>query len=338
MANAVIVGGTGQIGFAVAQRLVEAGWNVTLTSRHPAPLLPVEFRHSVADGTDAVALSAIVGTDTDLLLSCVAYGADDSQRLAGISSAVGRIAVVSTASVYCDTAGRYLDTAASTGAPRFSGLLTEQTPTVDPDSNTYSSNKIAMERALLQQACCPVTILRPGAIHGPHSKLAREWWFVKRLLDGRQSIPLAYRGASQLQTTSTAAIANAVIQAANGQLPPIVNVADADCPTVTDIAQTIMRLMGMQAELIALPDEPNYPPQFGATPWSIPHPMVCSTIIDSAELYARAVEPAIRWLLDTVDNGNWRERLPVLASLPPDQFDYAADDRACALPGATRIA
>lgn len=194
-----------------------------------------------------------------------------------------------------------------------------------------------MEQQLLRLASCPVTVLRPGAIHGPHSKLAREWWFVKRLLDGRPSIPLAYRGASQLQPTSTGAIADAIIQATDGKLPPIVNVADADCPTVTDMAQTIMRLMGVQSELIALPDEPSYPPQFGATPWSIPHPMICSTVIDGVEPYARAVEPAIRWLLATVDNGNWRERLPMLASLPIDPFDYAADDRASALPGARRI-
>ncbi|MDN3353148.1 hypothetical protein [Actinomadura sp. DC4] len=36
----------------------------------------------------------------------------------------------------------------------------------------------------------PVTIVRPGAIHGPGSTYSREWWLVRRVLDRRPAVLL----------------------------------------------------------------------------------------------------------------------------------------------------
>lgn len=337
MPRAVIVGGTGQIGLAVARRLAGEAWEVTVVSRHAAAL-PDKCRHIEVDARDAGVLRTVVGSHTDLLMSCVAFDAADAECLAQAGQVAGRIVAISSASVYRDDEGRTLDEASDCGFPAFPVPLSEKSPTVAPGPETYSTRKAAMESALLSGAACPVTILRPCAIHGPESKHAREWWFVKRLLDRRAAIPLAYRGRSQFQTTSVAAIADAVGRAVAGDLPAIANVSDADSPTVTEIARAIMDIMGVQAELIGLPDAPAYPPKLGATPWSIPQPMIVTGAATAKATYAQSVEPAVRWLVRHVGNENWRERLPQLAAYPYDHFDYEADERALGLPGAASLA
>ena len=212
--------------------------------------------------------------------------------------------------------------------------MTEDSPTVAAGPETYSTRKIAMEEALRSVASCPVTILRPCAIHGPDSKHAREWWFVKRLLDGRTAIPLAYRGQSRFQTTSVAAITDAILLAVAGDLPAVANVSDADCPTVAEIGRTIMGIMGARADLIGLPDAASYPPKLGATPWSIPRPMVCSAAATAQLTYAQSVEPAIKWLTNSVPSENWTQSLPQLAAYATHTFDYQVDDQALRTSGA----
>lgn len=192
MPRVVIVGGTGQIGVATARRLADEAWDVTVVSRR-AIALPNGCRHVNADARDAERLRTLVGSDTDLLLSCVAFDTADAECLVRAGREAGRIVAISSASVYRDDEGRTLDEAFECCFPAFPVPLTEESTTVAPGPETYSTRKIAMERALLGSATCPVTILRPCAIHGPESKHAREWWFVKRLLDGRTAIPLAYR-------------------------------------------------------------------------------------------------------------------------------------------------
>jgi nucleoside-diphosphate-sugar epimerase len=204
--KAIIIGGTGQIGLTTARLLDAENWDVTLVSRTSNKLAGV--RHVVADASDAAKLKTIVGTDTDLLVSCIAFDAADADCLAMAGRNAQRIVAVSSASVYCDDEGRTLDEASENGFPDFQKVLAENSTTVAPGPDTYSTRKVAMERRLVEASSSQVTILRPCAIHGPESKYAREWWFVKRLLDGRKAIPLAYAGRSRFQTTSVAAIAD----------------------------------------------------------------------------------------------------------------------------------
>jgi nucleoside-diphosphate-sugar epimerase len=203
--KAIIIGGTGQIGLAVARLLTCENWDVTLASRARAHAVR-GFNHAVSDARDLEALRGLIDTNTDLVLSCVAFDTADADFLVAAGRNAGRIVAISSASVYRDDDGRTLDEAGQCGFPEFQNPLTEESVTVDAGPETYSTRKIAMERRLIETASCPVSILRPCAIHGPESKHAREWWFVKRLLDGRKAIPLAYAGRSRFQTTSVAAI------------------------------------------------------------------------------------------------------------------------------------
>lgn len=325
MPSALLLGGTGQIGLAVANRLAGEGWDVRLGSRRKsAPEGP--WRYVTWHRDRPGSFDRALGDGADLLLDCVGFDASAADRLLAVQGRVGHLMVISSASVYRDAQRRTLDEAVDgTGFPKFPIPIPEDCPTVDAGPETYSTRKVAMEECLLQ-AEAKATVLRPCAIHGPHSKHAREWWFVKRLLDGRTRIPLAYQGRSQFQTTSTAAIAEAVLFAVQSEAPAVMNVADADSPTVREIGQVVMDVMGTRAELVGLPDEP-YPPAVGATPWSVPAPMIIGSSAPSAGSYAVTAPAAIDWLLRTIRDRDWRAMLPQLAAYPNDHFDYEAEDR-----------
>lgn len=193
MASAFIIGGTGQIGIGVAKRLAREGWTVRLASRTPPPLEGL-WRHVPFDHREPGALATAIGHGADLLMDCIAFDEPDADKLLSVEASVGHIIAVSSASVYRDEHGRTLDEASQCGFPCFPVPIGENQPTVEPGPKTYSTRKVAMEKRLLDHAQGRATILRPAAIHGPYSKHAREWWFVRRLLDGRQRIPLAYGG------------------------------------------------------------------------------------------------------------------------------------------------
>ena len=324
MPSAFIVGGTGQIGRAVAHAMLAEGWEVRIASRsEPDGALPCARVRLSTDDPDF--LQTAIADGTDVILDCVCFDGKDSDRLLTLKDRVGRIVAVSSASVYRDAQGRTLDEAIDCGPPQFPVPIPEDHPTVPPGPQTYSTRKVEMERRLLQQTNIPVTILRPCAIHGPYSKHAREWWFVKRLLDGRAQIPLAYGGRSRFQTTSTGEIARAVLHAAKGQAAPVVNVIDADAPTVAEIGQVIMAVMGRDARLVGLPDEP-FPPTVGATPWSTEQPLVCASSLPPGQPYKETVPEAVEWLLAATRTQPWEKLLPQLAAYPRDHFDYDAED------------
>ncbi|MEM7710001.1 MAG: NAD-dependent epimerase/dehydratase family protein [Pseudomonadota bacterium] len=329
MPDVFVIGGSGQIGMAVAARLSAAGWSVRLGSRQ-APPAAGPWRH-VAMAADE--LEAALGAGADLVLDCIAFDGADADRLISVGDRVGRVVAVSSASVYRDAAGRTLDEASETGFPQFPLPIPVEHATVAPGPETYSTRKVEMEKRLLAGLPGRATILRPCAIHGAWSKHAREWWFVKRLLDGRRAIPLAYGGRSRFQTTSVAAIAEAVERAAADGSPEVVNVADADAPDVAEIGRAIMAEMGVTAELVGLPDAP-FPPDLGVTPWSVAQPMIVDAPATEAGPYAQSVGPAVRWLMEDVARGDWRAMVPQLAAYPRDHFDYGADDRALAEGGA----
>ena len=293
------------------------------------PSEPVPGEHISLDRNAPGALAAALGEGTDLLLDCVSMDAGDADRLLSVQDRVGALVAVSSISVYRDEEGRTLDEAAECGFPRFPVPISEDYSTVAPGPETYSTRKVAMKRRLLEGTRVFATVLRPCAIHGPHTKHAREWWFVKRLLDGRRRIPLAYGGRSRFQTTSTAAIAAAVRTAASGEVSGVVNVADADAPTVAEIGRTVMAVVEREAEIVEFPDG-AYPPKHGATPWSTAAPMVCASRVPPVGTYAETVPPAIRWLVEATRGRAWREVLPQLAAYPRDHFDYAMDDQAMA--------
>jgi nucleoside-diphosphate-sugar epimerase len=333
-AHAFIIGGTGQIGVAVARDLLKHGWTVMLAHRGgrspPRDLLERGATTLALDRRQPGALSeAFRGADA--VIDTVAFTADDADQLLELQENAGAFVVVSSASVYRDAAGRSLDEAGTGGFPELPEPISETQPTVDPGPETYSTQKVALERHLLDHALRPVTILRPCAIHGPGSIHPREWWFVKRMIDGRPQIPLAHSGRSRFHTSAVANIAAATRAALDTPGSRILNVGDPAALTVAEIGAAIAVPMGYRGEFVLV--ETDDPSGLGGTPWSTPRPFVLDMTSARdleyvpATTYETAMPAVCAWLTEAGDAGDWRKAFPILAAYPGDLFDYAAEDR-----------
>ena len=294
MPHAVLLGGTGQIGRAVARHLLDHDWTVTLAyrgrSHPPDALIERGAVAAVLDRDHSGTLAGVLGAGADLLVDAVAYGPEHARQLLEVQDDVGALVVISSASVNRDEAGRTLDEASETGFPVLPEPMREDQPTVEPGPETYSTRKVALERVLLDGATVPVTVFRPAAIHGPGSSHPREWWIVKRVLDRRPVIPLAYRGDSRFHTTAATNIAATVRIVAGLQGRRVLNVADPTALPVDAIAGLVGSHLGFSRRML-LVDDGRYPPLLGRTPGRSGTPS-CSTR-QRCEPWATAPRPTM---------------------------------------------
>jgi nucleoside-diphosphate-sugar epimerase len=211
MPEAFVLGGTGQIGRALARRFLEAGWDVRVGSRGELPP-GLDVQHVRVDRSEGKSLDGAVG-DVDVLVDLIAYSEADARQLLALEGRVGSLIVVSSMAVYADDEGRSMDDADGVDAfPKLPVPIPETQRTVPPGDSTYATRKVALEQALLAGPS-PATVLRPGAIYGRGSPLAREWFFVKRCLDGRRAVILGDEGRSVFHTTSVENIAELALVA-----------------------------------------------------------------------------------------------------------------------------
>lgn len=330
--TALLIGGTGQIGWASAENLLEHGWDVTIASRAGAAG-PAGARTITLDREDTGQL--VAGAEgADLVLDAVAFTPAHGAQLAQLAGRVGSLVVVSTASVYLGDNGTYLDIATGPDDfPAYPEPVTEQQPTIDNDEATYSPLKAAMERVLLGTQDLPVSILRPGAIHGPNSKYVREWFFVKRALDRRQHAVLAYDGTSRFGTSATANIAELVRLCGEQPGMRTLNAEDPVVPTVREIGETVFGILGHRCKIVGMPGAPRG--ELGTSPWAVPSPFIESMAFAEQELgyrpvvtYEEGVRSAIEWLVDEATAANWRERFPRMVERygADEWFPYDEED------------
>ena len=327
--RALIVGGSGQIGRAATRNLLAAGWDVTAAQRHPSGVVAPLAPHTITlDRDDPGALAKAVGDGFDAVIDTVAYDDAHARQWLALQGSIGALLIISSGSVYCDARGRTLDEAAETGFPDFPVPINEDQPTVAPGPATYSTRKVALEQTLLQGAAIPVTVLRPCAIHGEASRHPREWWFVKRMLDGRVRIPLAYNGESRFHTSATANIAELARVALEAGGTRILNAADPRALSVAEIGRAIGRAYNRDLDLTLLPGPPRR--GVGATPWSVAGPLIVDTSRGEALGYrpVTGFEDAIGEACRSAEAlaAQGAPFAPYLATM----FDYAAEDAALA--------
>ncbi|MGW1051932.1 NAD-dependent epimerase/dehydratase family protein [Streptomyces sp. NPDC002521] len=336
MKRALVIGASGQIGRPAVDALARDGWAVTAASRSGGrdEAWDEGVRTVRLDRSDDAALAALVGDGCDLLVDMVAYDAVHARQLTSLAGRIGSAVVISSVAVYDDGAGRNFDTMGTPdGFPTYPVPIPETHPTVAPGEASYSTRKVALERELHAAAgTLPVTVLRPGAVHGPYSPLPRELYFVKRNLDGRRRRVLSYRGESRFHTASARNIAELVRLAAAHPGTRVLNACDGEAPTVAGIGAAVDAVMGVETEttFLAAPPEGSV----GQSPWSTPLPVVADMSAAERELgyrpvvsYAESLPETVAWLTDGLRAGrDWRECFPLLARVYPDLFDYAAED------------
>ena len=337
MSRAIVLGGTGVVGRAIALRLARDGWRVDVTGREarnmPSDLTAAGVSFVRADSRDATEVAVAFGAGADLLVDCVCYTAADARRLLPLARDATSTVMISSKAVYADAVGNHSN---SDVPPQFDGPIRETQSTVRPsdidfDSREgYGANKVAAERVLLDSGL-PVSVLRPSKIHGRGAARPREWVFVKRVLD-RRPLLLARRGADVDHTTAAANLAALVEIAAARPGTRVLNCADPDAPSGLEIARAIARLLDHEWHEVLL--DGDAVGNVGLHPWDAVHPIV----LDMSEAQALGYSPAGDFVSTVADEVDWLVREARggadVASLPSGDdpffapyFDYAAEDR-----------
>jgi nucleoside-diphosphate-sugar epimerase len=322
-----IILGYGQIGSAVAREMVEHGWQVRVMRRsiEGALSVPDGVRFEQLDRNEAGALRAALRGGADAVIDTVAYTAEHGRQWLEVDSDIGSLTVISSISVYCDADGRTMDEAQGRGFPAFPIPISEDQPTIAPSADTYPSRKAALERVLLDRARCPVALLRPGAIHGELSRQPREWWFIKRILDGRRRVPLAFDGAPRFHTSAAANIAALCRLTAEQQLTGAFNIVDPTALSAEEIGRAIAAVYGVDLDIVRLPGPPRG--QVGEHPWCIPADM----IMDMTRASSLGYRPAVSYT-DTIERvcrsaeAMVGTGMALPAYLGAEFFDYARED------------
>ncbi|QCO96832.1 reductase [Arthrobacter sp. 24S4-2] len=307
MKRAVILGGTGVLGRAMAWRLIKAGWAVDVTGRDrdrmPKGLTAAGARFITSERREPAALAGAIGAGADLLVDAVCFTETDARQLLPHLPDVSSAVMLSSKAVYIDSAGNHVN---SDVAPRFDTAVTESNPTMEPGAGDYDSpegygaNKVAAERALLDSGH-PVTVIRASKVHGEGASRPREWMFVKRILDGRPAVFLAGAGKGGDHTTAAVNTAALVERVAAVPGARVLNSADPDAPNAQGIARTIAEYLGHEWDEVLL--DSSAPAGLGDHPWNFRPPLVLSTAA-SLELgyepvgcYAETIPHQIDWLI-----------------------------------------
>ncbi|MEV6717965.1 NAD-dependent epimerase/dehydratase family protein [Lentzea sp. NPDC051208] len=337
--KAVILGGTGQIGTAIAKRLLADGWDVTVSHRGNRVVAGEGAAKVVrADRHEPLGVADAVGGGADLVVDVIGYTRRDAEALLSVCGDVGSVVAMSTAAVYVDADGREFNGfVAEEDFPRYPELIGEEQPTVQPGEDGYTAGKIAYEQTLLDSAPCPTTVFRLGAVSGPHSDHAREWFYVKRLLDGRRTFGHHRGGASVFHTTSVDNLAELVCVARRASAGGILNCADPTAHTEKEIAAAVADAMDVEILQVDVRDDGASQPC--RSPWLIPGRLALdmrraeSLGYRPVSSYGDAVRSVVDWLVGTVKPDRWQDVLSVLASYPFPLFDYEAEDELLAKAG-----
>jgi nucleoside-diphosphate-sugar epimerase len=263
----------------------------------------------------------VIGHGADVVLDTVAFTREHGEQLNALAGLVGSLIVISSASVYADDEGRALD--GEGDPPDMPVPILETQRTAEPGDATYSTRKAELEQTLLAGPL-PSTLLRACAIHGPGAKMPREIFFVKRAVDGRRRVALAWDGESRFHTTSVANLAELIRLAAAKPGDRALNGGDPEALTTLEICRAIGAALGHEFEPVLLPED-EYD-----NPWAAPKPkpFVVSMAAAEEELgyrpvttYPEAVRETCAWLVGELEQGrNWD------GTYLEGMLDYAAED------------
>jgi nucleoside-diphosphate-sugar epimerase len=277
----LLVGGTGPVGQASVPHLLGDGHDVAVahTGTHELPeLARVEHLHG-----DRAALLAAGGPverwRPDALVDTFAGGATAAKaielgQLAQRCRAT-QIVAVSSMDVYRHCAAAGVDGNEPAELPFDPLPLDEAAPKrsgPSPGGGTAHDN-VAMERAL--HGAPRITVLRPGAIYGPHfhRHVLREWYLVGKVARGERTLELPAGGTQLFHRVALdrvgRAVAGAIRAAPEGRWE--CNVGDPRDFTYGALARLVAAELGWEWEIQTVgPDASDHP-------WNVRHPVIGDT-------------------------------------------------------------
>jgi nucleoside-diphosphate-sugar epimerase len=333
--NVLVIGGTRFFGRAIVGELLRRGHAVTI---HHRGQHEVEFSRPVThlhgDRRDYPRFQAdLARLSPEAVVDVIPMNADDTRAL--VEALRGRIRW----SVHISSGDVY--------APAQLVPVSEDAPVGSAEAvelplygTVVPYSKVAVEAAIREAQEAggfPATILRLPAVYGPADPLAREWFFVKRALDGRSHIALPDGGLGLFHRGYVDDVARAVVLALESPeaVGQTYNVGHERVLTVRGIAELVAQVMDHEWEIVSVPADRLAP----TNPYAAPYHLVYDLSRIRVELGYResvSLEEAMRrtvaWL---VANPPTLETWGLARYLSEDAFDYDAEDAAIA---ATRTA
>ncbi len=335
MRRVLVIGGTRFIGFHTVHALVNAGCEVALFHRgttETAGLPHVQHLHG--DRRELLSFARdFERFAPDVVLDMIPLTrADAVDTVLAVSGLAGRLVAISSQDVYLayDILRKRANQAP---VPQ---PMTEDAPLRDrlypyrdlfpPDSRMYTYDKIPVEQTYLGEPGLPGTILRLPAVYGPDDYQHRPFPYLKRMVDGRRWILLDEQGATwrwsrtYVENAAEAIMMAVVNDAASGR---IYNVAEPVAPAEKQWVESIGAAFGWPGQVVTLPtgdvpehlrdEDLNFAQDLVADTTSIRDELGFREPVETQEAIARTVE----WELANMP-----------AELPPNRFDYEAEDAA----------
>jgi nucleoside-diphosphate-sugar epimerase len=280
------VGGTRLVGPATLPHLVDAGHEVAIahSGEHEAEGLPdVEHLHGGREELLA-ADGPVERWRPDALIDTFAGGATawKAEQLAACATRAGAGHVVAISSM--DVYAYLLDAGIghdNPGTPVPRGRLPVHEddplrpgpyPGAEEVAGGGVHDNVAMEGALAGAFASRVTVLRPGAIYGPHPD-SRERVIVEQVREGLRVLPLPGGGDQLFHRVAVERVGRA-IAASLDRAPEgfwACNLGDPGDWTYGALARQIGLLLGWEFAFESVGfDEADHP-------WKVPHPVLCDT-------------------------------------------------------------
>ncbi len=343
MRSVLVVGGTGPSGYAIVERLIARGDQVTIfhTGRHELEFsAPIEHLHG--DPNELADLQRLLaGRQFDLAISTSGRIRHVIETLRG---RIGRLVAVSGLPYY--RRSRQVASGASGASaihersflpPGEMGIpmpIRETDERVTDPADRYGYLVGRSEDSVMQahaRGDFEASIVRYTMVYGPHTYIPFEWFLVRRILDGRRAIALEGGGLMIPQRGYAGNLAQAVLlcgehPAASGQA---YNVGDEQSLSVLDLTILVARTLDHDWEIVEVP--------MALSPCRNPFAIRQNTLFDMSKIRyelgyrdALPVEEATRqfvlWLRDHPITRGSPEELALGARV----FDYAAEDRVIA--------
>jgi nucleoside-diphosphate-sugar epimerase len=321
--SALLIGGTGPTGPAIAAGLDARGYDLTIlhSGSHEVPEA-AGFRHIHGDVFSEQGVRDALGESAfDVVIA--AYG-----RLRSISEVlkgrVGHLLSIGGAPVYHGFFEPAVFHPAGLPVPvrEDAALATE-----DEDGKSY---RIARTEELLFAAHPDATHFRYPYVYGPRQLAPREWCVVRRILDGRPFIILPDDGLTLIPFGYVDNLAHALLlavdqpEAARGQ---IFNCGDDEKLTIRQVVELIMDEFGYDWEILSMPADLALPARPLMMNYRSTHRVTDTSKLRELLGYRdvvparKAVRLAARWLAENRPApGGYEE------SALQDPFNYLAED------------
>jgi nucleoside-diphosphate-sugar epimerase len=322
--TALLIGGTGPTGPAIAAGLERRGFRVTILHSGKHELAEVaRFRHIHGDVFSEPGLRAAL-PDQSFDVAIASYG-----RLRSIadvlSGRVGRILSIGGVPVY-----RGFFEPAVHNPPGLPVPVREEADlaTEDEDGKSY---RIGRTEQLLFDKHPTATHFRYPYVYGPRQLAPREWCVIRRILDGRRALILPDGGLTLIPFGYVDNLAHAVLLAVDqpeASMGEVFNCGDEEKLTIRQVVELITDELDHDWELLSMPAELAVPARPLMMNYRSTH-----RVIDTSKLRYRlgygdvvpareAVRRATRWLVSNPPEPGGYEEMAL-----QDPFDYAAEDR-----------